>query len=76
MASVMLSSFGIRACQAEAPREGMAYSIFIESFLARWIFSNPSSSITPDWLVPIEASGGSDTLPLKCGMKHLGRLWF
>ena len=49
----MLSGFDIRACQAEAFREGMAYLIFIESFLVLAFNNSIFSFIT--WL-------GSDTL--------------
>ena len=41
MACVMLSSFGIRACQAEMIMEAWLTGIFIESFLAG--FQNPIS---------------------------------
>ncbi len=45
----MLSSFGIRACQAEAPREGMAYPIFFRKFFSAGICQLNLQHSPPGW---------------------------
>jgi hypothetical protein len=61
----MLSSIGIRACQAEAPREGMAYRKLHRKFFSAVAFNN-SIFIIHQWTGAATLFGWALVLALAC----------